>query len=112
MVSESVSYYLEHKDVWAFGGAWEHPFLIKIANPNYQLGRNNDHGINVDLFIEGYNEYNPTETLETTTSEENLQDKPESEEDSIDESNHIDSEDVATIVDEESKQVETVETAE
>lgn len=67
--STAVLYYEQHRDLWKVGDRSDNPTLNKVNDVHYQLGRGNDLGIDVDLFIAGYDEYsNPV--VEEVASEE------------------------------------------
>jgi len=58
MTSQAIAYYMQHRNIWVIWDRSENPTLNKIEDKNYQLWRGNDLGIDVDLFIQGFDEYN------------------------------------------------------
>lgn len=58
MESQAIAYYKWLREQWVIGGRDEQaPVLNKVSDDKYQLGRGNDLGIDVDLFIAGHDEY-------------------------------------------------------
>ena len=74
MSSNAIEYYKSLRDQWVIWVRDENaPVLNKVEDKTYQLGRGNDLGIDVDLFISWADQYsNQSSEAPSTESEEEI----------------------------------------
>ena len=74
MSSNAIEYYKSLRDQWVIWVRDENaPVLNKVEDKTYQLGRGNDLGIDVDLFIAWADQYsNQSSEAPSTESEEEI----------------------------------------